>query len=220
MNGAYPDYLTYRALYHRYYCGRTGDELLDLIEPINGSCVLDLCGGEGQLTRGAIIRRARLVLLVDAEKDMVREDIQAMKGVAVETATVHEALRRISKDRTGPFNRVVCRQAVNYWLDEETAKLLASVLTPGGIFAFNTFNQKPAIEPSVRKYQFDGYAFVELSWLVGETVHHVQTREGLPPHTTTFRWISPERFREILDPYFHVDEKFDGKTTLYRCVKK
>lgn len=214
----YPDYETYRALYVRYYNGRDVAELLRLLYPLDGTSVLDLCGGDGRLTLKALAAGARTVALVDVESKMVPSVLWQHEQVRVIIREVCFALS--ASIMSGElFDRIVCQQAVNYWLDEDTAGNVANVLEPGGIFAFNTFNQKPPEKPRALQYELEGRAFVEVSWLVGDKVHHLQVRDGMRPHHTVFRWLSPERLRELLNPYFNVSEERRGKTSLYRCEK-
>lgn len=218
MSQTYPDYKTYRALYARYVNGRDVGELAELLEPLQNTKVLDLCGGEGLLSLAAYERGAKEVHWVDQEPTMISPEF-AKSRVLKRIAGVASTLELFCK-RGVVYDRAVCRQAVNYWLDAGSANLLARVLVRGGIFAFNTFNQKPSKEPHIKTYQQDGHMFVEVSWLVGETVRHVQVRDGMEPHSTSFRWISPERFRELLEPYFQVHEDRRDKTSLYKCAKR
>lgn len=215
----YPDHATYRALYLRYLQGRGAHELLELLQPLTLVRFLDLCCGEGQLTRGAIEANVRHAFMVDAEPKMLPLEERLAPLAQMFPFSVERALDYFRQERMH-FERVACRQAVNYWLDERTARSLFGVMTPKGVFAFNTFNEKPPEKPRVLEYELEGHHFTEVSWLVGEDVHHVQVRSGLPPHRTTFKWISPERFREILDPFFEVEEIRKGKSSLYRCIAK
>jgi SAM-dependent methyltransferase len=215
---AYPDHERYRELYQRYYDGRDVGELLDLLEPLEGARVLELCGGDGRLSLAALDRGAAHVRLVDAEAAMVPEEARNHPNLRVWITSADGALLT---SEAGTYDRIVCRQAVNYWLDRKIAQRLYHVLKPGGVFAFNTFNQKPPEVPRVLEYELDGHAFVEVSWLVDGTVHHLQVRRGLEPHYTSFTWLSPEALAEILaPPYFEVSCEVRGKTSLYRCVKK
>lgn len=218
MSG-YPEHATYHALYLRYLQGRDAKELLELLEPLPLARFLDLCCGEGQLTHGALKAGVRHAYMVDAEPKMLPLQSRLRPLAQMLPMTVESALRFFRAERRH-FERVACRQAVNYWLDEKTAKGLHGIMTPKGIFAFNTFNEKPAEKPRVLEYELEGHHFAEVSWLVGEWVHHVQVRDGMPPHTTRFKWIPPERFRELLEPYFEVEEIRKGKSSLYRCIAK
>lgn len=219
MTGDYPDHITYRELYLRYFQGRDAGELLQLLEPLQGLRLLDLCCGEGQLTLGALERGAASAVSVDAESAMIAPRLRQNRRAGILIASVQDALRALQADGK-KFDRAVCRQAVNYWLNEETVQLLAAVLIRGGVFVFNTFNQRPTEKPRVLEYELQGHCFVEVSWLVGEIVHHLQVRDGLPAHFTSFQWLSPERLQELLTPYFTVSEQRHGKTSLYQCERR
>ena len=201
MTEKYPDHETYRALYKRYYDGRDVAELLRLLKPIDGMRVLDLCGGDGRLSLAALVEGASNVELVDASAAMIPPPILADRHIHVRVQKVHDALLGL-RMRLDSFDRIVCRQAVNYWLNTITAGLVSRVLKPSGVFVFNTFNQRPLEKPYVSEYELDGYAFTEVSWLVGDTVHHVQVRDGMAPHCTSFKWLSPDRLRTLLEPPF------------------
>ncbi len=214
----YPTYETYRALYARYH-GKGVTDLLQPLAPLEGANVIDLCGGDGRLTFKMIEAGARSILFVDAEARMVPSELRRLGQVQVQIKDVRRALSdAFARGKT--YDRAVCQQAVNYWLDGETARLLAMALRPGGTFVFNTFNEKPSEKPRVLEYDLDGHAFVEVSWLVGDDVHHLQARDGMAPHHTVFKWLSPERLREILGPYFVVSEVRNGKTSLYQCERR
>ena len=213
----YPDHKTYGELYSRYFEGRDIAELLQLLEPLQGMNVADLCGGEGRATIAALERGAEHVTLVDAESKMIPPELRAHSRISVRVAKVE--LTFLLLPHTS-LDRVVCRQAVNYWLNDETVKSLADAMKPGGIFAFNTFNEEPPLKPRKLQYERNGYLFVELSWLVGDVVHHVQIREGMAPHCTSFKWLPRELLHEILEPHFTIVEDRREKTSLYRCVKK
>ncbi len=218
MTTRFPNCVTYRELYARYYDGRDFEELLKLLKPIKGTNFLDLCGGDGELTLKALKKGARKATLVDAEPTMVPSPLFGNRKIQVLVSNVMSALFNL-QGLSDLFDRAVCRQAVNYWLDVNSAKMLASVLKSQAVFVFNTFNQKPPEKPRVLEYEMGGHSFAEVSWLIGDRVHHLQVREGLRPHHTEFKWLSPKEIRKLLEPYFDVEEIQDGKTSLYRCVK-
>lgn len=219
----YPDRETYGKLYARYTAenGRSVNELLDLAgDDFTGMRVLDLCGGGGEMAKAAFARNAEYVLLQDGTEEMFGERDENIDYTVREVGFFLED--PWYKEDGHRFDVVLCRQAVNYWLDEEMAEELASIMEPGGTFVFNTFNKKPSLRPKVKKYKFHGIEYVEMSWLdcFDNMVHHVQCREGMAPHTTSFKWISPFQFQEWLQPYFEVERKTDGAATLYCCKKK
>ena len=224
----YPDHVRYEALYQRYF-RRGPDALLDLLWTPNvynlaGQTLLDLCGGGGRLSREAK-RRGAAVTYLDAEPAMTPEDLVLGGEIAVEFGTVADYLSEV-RFRGRRFDFIACQQAINYWLIPGLAEVLADCLSLGGTFIFNTFNTKPSRQPTVKTYEMtdaigDPQSFVEVSYLDDNGfVHHFQGRTGLAPHTTKFRWISPEQFREWLEPAFGViDEQRDGPTSIWRCTR-
>lgn len=219
MNREYPDFATYRLLYQRFYDGRSSDELLGLAGNVSGKRILDCCGGDGRLTQSAIRLGAREIVIIDEEEKMIPPEIRNTSRVSVYISDVLEGLHKLGRQGE-TFDCVACQQAVNYWLDPLSAKLVSLVLSTQGSFVFNTFNRKPSEKPMVKEYELDGHSFVEVSWSVGDTVNHIQIRSGMDPHFTSFRWFSPDALSEILTPYFTVIVKEDGPTSLYLCRKK
>ena len=91
----------------------------------------------------------------------------------------------------------------------------------GGVFVFNTFNTRPSGTPKVKQYHYQDISFTEISYVnPDDKVYHVQIRQGYPPHIAEFKWISPEKFDEILSPYFKIERIIRNRTDYYRCVKK
>lgn len=211
----YPSAETYRKLYQRFYEGRSVQDLIELAHPIEDKTVLDLCGGDGRLALKAVQCGAKAVILVDREKNMTVES----PDIKIFISSVQEFLNDC-KTWKCKFDRILCQQAVNYWLDHNTAKLVSEVLKQEGIFVFNTFYNKPSEKPTAKAYEIDGLNFVEISWLVGNMVHHVQIMEGMESHTTEFMWLSPEYLMDTLSEYFDVEVKRDRNSSLYRCIKK
>ncbi|MBI4992291.1 MAG: class I SAM-dependent methyltransferase [Candidatus Harrisonbacteria bacterium] len=216
---SYPDHKTYRRLYRRFYEGRPAEKLIKIAGLVAGKNVLDLCGGDGRLSLVVVKLGAKSVCLIDRERAMVSNKARLHSKIKVFINTVESQLEEFM-ERGRYFDCIFCQQAVNYWLNDNTAKLVADVLAEGGVFVFNTFNRKPPEKPMIKKYEIDGKKFLEVSWLVGDLVHHVQKREGLPCHITSFRWLSPDYLADILDTYFSVTVKKDGNTSLYRCIRK
>ncbi len=219
MTENYPDFATYQQLYQRFYDGRPSTELLELLGPIAGKHLVDLCGGDGRLTRAALQMGVQHVTLVDAAAAMVVPALWQEPRVDIRIMQVADWLTacHVNNDRV---DVIACQQAVNYWLDAETAPLIAAVLAPGGAFVFNTFHQQPPTTPVVKQYQLEGHAFAEVSWLVGDILHHLQVREGLAPHYTSFRWLPAELLQHLLAPHFNIRILRKGSTALYQCIKK
>lgn len=216
------DSKTYKELYKRFYDKRGPEELLDLAGSLKDKTILDLCAGDGRLSLEAIKRGANCIYVVEKERQMLSE---ALWQNAYEPPNIILPLVEKVEELLTTFgdinhmDAVFCQQAVNYWLNGDTAKLVADILKKNHFFIFNTFSQKPPEKPAVKEYELDGKKFVEVSWLVGETVHHIQIREGMTPHISKFKWLSPEYLDEILKPYFAIEVIRDGNTAIYRCSK-
>ena len=208
----YPDHVTYARVYARYLTGKRTSQLLDAAGPLADKDVLDLCAGGGRLSLMAQERGAR-VTAVDSSPDMAEG---LPPGVRSFIQDVPDWLQLSGSPDM--FDAVFCQQAVNYWLTPTLAETLSHVIRPGGLFVFNTFNRKPSPVPTIKQYALEGVQFVESSWLsAGNQVEHVHMREGEPPHTTRFSWISPEQYSEWLSPYFEAKEHQEGATSLWVC---
>lgn len=221
METRYPDHKTYEALYAKYL-ERGVDEIVGALPKIAGASVLDLCGGNGRLSRALLERDAAVVRLVDREQSMAPRDLvlgELGRFVFI-CEDVPDYLEMMSVNALESHDYAVCQQAINYWLTSITAKHVAGVLKTGGMFVFNTFNEKPSETPRVKQYVHEGHSFVEIAWCIGNIVHHVQVRDGMTPHYTMFYWIPSEQYRKILEPYFVVEEKRNGRSSLYVCTKK
>lgn len=216
MSG-YPDCETYKALYKKYYSGRKPAELLDLAGDLKGKTIVDICAGDGRLSLEAAKRGAQ-VYLIEQEKQMISQEAAHDPNIRAISSNIFVWMDNIQS--LYEFDCAFCQQGVNYWLNAPTISLLPYILRDGGLFIFNTFNKRPPEKPMVKEYELDGKKFVETSWLVGDTIHHVQVREGMEPHTTSFQWLSPEYLDKILSPYFTIEVKNDGPSALYRCSRK
>ncbi|MCC5611142.1 hypothetical protein LC612_31405 [Nostoc sp. CHAB 5834] len=209
----YPAHSVYASLYARFFKEERLNELLALAGPLDKKTVADLCGGGGRLSLAAKAAGAQ-VTLVDESRLMTN----GVKGVPVVNKRVSAYLLFSVKNES--LDGAFCQQAVNYWLTPSTASSLAAALKQGGFFVFNTFNKKPSAAPLVKQYTLDGVSFVETNWLVDDRmVHHIQVREGEEPHFTSFQWLSPEEFREMLSPYFKVTEHVSGPSSIYVCTR-
>ncbi|TSC83280.1 MAG: hypothetical protein G01um101419_110 [Parcubacteria group bacterium Gr01-1014_19] len=215
----YPDGRTYYALYQRFADHRVPKDLIRRAGPLDGKLALDLCGGSGRLALMAVEEGARMAWLVEQEEAMIFSEAWLDPKIRVAVSDVESALFDLQKFGA-EFQAVFCQQAVNYWLNERTVDLLANVMPKDGVFIFNTFIARPPEKPVVKEYGLDGHSFVEVSWAVGDVVHHVQVRDGLSSHTTTFKWLSQKSFRAILEKRFSVEVQCEDKTAIYCCVKK
>lgn len=75
-------------------------------------------------------------------------------------------------------------------------------------------------ELSGQAYEFQ---FAEIAYFDGRVVHHVQAREGMRMHLTTFQWIEPRRFESLFNLWVAEERltKWDrireGTTDTYVC---
>ena len=212
----------YQALYAKYLRHRSADELIDVAGKVRGKVVWDLCCGGGEMAFSCFMQGAARIFAVDSCEKMMGEFLTQQFNppkVTRCTMSIEDFLGDDSKRDPEP-DIVLCRQAVNYWLNEQTVKDLAARMPKGSVFVFNTFNRKPGKTPHVKSYSFEGHDFVEVSWCLGNYVLHVQIRDGMEPHMTSFWWISPEDFRELLGEWFSIKKTDDGHTSIYKCVRK
>ena len=213
---------TYNLLYKRYL-KRSPRELLELAGMKEGDVVWDLCAGSnGIVAEEALKMGAKKVIAIDANTEVtclreLSDKVKVACGYA-ESFFASFLIQRSKLTEDVP-NVVVCRQGTNYWFEKESIKNLASTMLPGSMFVFNTFRQEPSPEPSFKKYEIDGRHYVEVWQLNDDIVHHVQIAEGLEPHSTSFRWITPEEFETTLKPFFNVKVHVDNKSSIYVCER-
>lgn len=213
----YPDHRTYAILYARYFKPERLDALLDGL-PLEGNVVLDLCCGEGRVALEAVARGATLVFAVDECPDMIPEDLMHNNKIILVPFSVEHILESWTFRKV---RVVVCQQAINYWLTRQMCCCLADVVEPGGIFAFNTFNSCPPLIPRTLSYELGGRHYWECSYTIPPSViQHVQVCEGMSPHVTSFRWLSEESIRAMLEDWFEVSVVNDGPSSIYRCRRK
>lgn len=209
----YPKFDVYEKLYKRYF-KKGVDYLIDEGNIQNDDKVLDLCGGNGRLTR-RLKMLSNDVTYVDQEKDMIPADLEDL-GVNVKNMSVQEFVNGNEDE----FDKVFCEQAVNYWMLHIDIQKFSKMLKKNGLFIFNTFSSRPSEKPMIKEYVIDDISYLEISYLVDNKVSHVQIREGFEPHFTVFDWISEEDYRSILEPYFDIEIKDNGKSALYICRRK
>lgn len=246
----YPSKERYEALYSRFL-QKGVDYLIDVAELEPMERVLDLCCGSGRLSK-RILEAHDPELLVGVEQCQGMVDHEwwaeyvpaagdqykkkpwsgASEFTTCRVRLCIEPVRVFFSTWAGliqPFDVVFCQQAVNYWLDENTAELVALMLSDdGGRFVFNTFKEPPSKIPQVKQYlaghagEADASHAVEVYYMTDDNmVHHIQARTGHEPHQTKFRWISPREFEDLLSPHFHVAVRTDeGKSAVYVCTRK
>ena len=207
----YPKHEIYKELYKRYF-KKGVFYLIDQANINKSDKVLDLCGGNGRLTK-ELIKFAKDVTYVD--QDMIPDNLEDF-GIKI----INKSIKDFLNTNTEKYDKVFCEQAINYWLLDVDLKKFSNVFNKNGLFIFNTFCQKPSIKPLVKEYCINDINYVEISYLVGKKVNHVQIRENYEPHFTAFDWISKEEYLKILSPYFDIQVIENEKSSLYVCRRK
>ena len=209
----YPEYRVYEKLYKRFF-SKGVQYFIDAAHLTAEDKVLDICGGNGRLTK-ELIKVCTDVSYLDREKDMIPIDLQE-KGITVYNDTVENWVNNTSQK----YTKVFCEQAVNYWLTTVDMEKFSNIFEKDGLFVFNTFSNKPPEKPMVKSYTIDSLDYLEISYLVDGKVYHIQVCEGLEPHFTIFDWISKEEYIQLLSPYFNVKIEDNEKSSLYICKRK
>lgn len=213
MNTKYPFYYIYEELYKRYF-KRSVKDLIDLGNVKKTDKVLDLCGGNGRLTK-ELIKLSSDVSYLDGEKDMIPKEIYE-SHIKIYNMKIQDFI----KINNYKFDKVFCQQAINYWLLNIDIKSFCNLFNKGGLFIFNTFANKPNEKPVIKEYEIDGKSFIEISYLINNKVNHIQIKEGLEPHYTMFDYISEDKFNELLSPYFKIEIIKDNNTLIYKCERR
>ncbi len=209
----YPKYKDYEKMYKRFF-NKGVNYLIDKTTIQREDKVLDICGGNGRLTK-ELLKLCNDVSYLDKEKDMIPDELEKL-GAKVYNEDI-ESFVSHAKEK---YNKVFCEQAINYWLLYIDVEKFSNIFSSDGLFIFNTFSNKPPTTPLIKKYTIDNKQYVEISYLVNNTVEHIQIREGFPPHVTEFDWISKDKYYELLSPYFDIELFDDGKSSLYVCKRK
>lgn len=224
----YPDMQTYDILYARFLSPDKTQNMLEKAGDLTGKVFLDICCGAGRLTEAAMLAQTSRNIIIDSEAAMIAKKLKS-SYVQKYIMSVEDALDEMHRKKIDIVDIAMCQQGINYWLTRETVKKLWDVMTPGGQFIFNTFNKQPSKTPDVRQYKKTDpetgieREYVEVTWMVDDRwadVQHIQICEGLPPHYTEFKWMSPKYISDALNGYFMVKwcQKRD-KTSLYQCFR-
>ena len=209
----YPKYYIYEKLYRRYFL-KGVDYFIEEANLTSDDKVLDICGGNGRLTK-TLKDYSDDVSYLDKEKDMIPEDLENL-GIKV----YNDSIENFINNTKEKYTKVFCEQAINYWLLYINVEKFSNLFEKDGLFIFNTFSNKPLNKPMIKEYNLDDKDYLEISYLVDNKVHHIQICEGYEPHFTVFDWISEEQFKELLSPYFDIKIKNDGKSSLYICKRR
>jgi len=210
----------YNILYKRYL-DRDPKELLEMASLKEGDRVLDLCAGaNGRATKAAIKMGASYVVPVDLNPNVKKLHAVNHALVYPYCEDIGGFLQYAHILKNEKFDVVICQQGVNYWFKKNLAGKLWSIMRKGARFVFNTFNKKPSDIPQVKEYTMDGnHHYVEVAWMSGKNVQHVQIFNNAKPHFTEFRWIPEEEFVSVMEPTFDVKIKREGSTDIYVCTK-
>jgi len=147
-----------------------------------GMRLLDLCGGTGAVSREAIRRGAdpNDITLVDLNPRC--DDIPIWQAE-------RDANRIVGAlDGLGPFDYVVCRQAIAYLdLSRDWFSRLAPAIKIGGVFAFNSFPVPQWGRPwRFKSHKYEGRRFYEAALHVGDRIIHLQASPRIGADLTTF----------------------------------
>lgn len=209
----YPSYLEYEKIYKRYL-SKGVNYLIELTDIKKDDKVLDLCGGNGRLTK-ELLKYSNDVSYLDKEEDMIPIELMDL-GINVYNEDIKEFIKHHNKK----YDKVFCMQAVNYYLNDIDIEKFSELFNKEGEFIFNTFKNKPSNKPLVKEYTIDDDNYLEVSYLVNDEVYHIQIKEGHLPHFTKFNYISKEKYVELLSPYFDLNIIETEKTSVYICKKK
>lgn len=211
MSEHYPIGKDYEVMYRKYF-RRSPLELINLVKINKGDKIVDLCGGTGRLTK-ELLKMDCETTYVDASTCMILPELLDR------VERIHMGAEIFFEWCENKYNGVFCQQGVNYWLTEETAKLLAKIIVFGGFFVFNTFWRRPNDIPTMSSYEINDKRYVEVAYHINGMVHHVQCCEGYPPHITQFAYISPEEIKEWLGKYFKLTEHKKGNTVIWHAER-
>lgn len=209
----YPKYYIYEKLYRRYFL-KGVDYFIKEANLTSEDKILDICGGNGRLTK-ELIKFSNNVSYLDKEKDMIPQDLESL-GIKV----YNDSIEKFVENTKQKYTKVFCEQAINYWLLNINIQKFSKLFEKDGLFIFNTFSNKPSNKPLIKEYTLDNKSFLEISYLINNKVQHIQVCEGYEPHFTVFDWISEEQYKKLLSPYFDIEIKNDSKSSLYICKRR
>jgi len=209
----YPKYYIYENLYKRYFL-KGVDYLIKEANLSSNDKILDICGGNGRLTK-ELIKISNDVSYLDKEKDMIPSNLKEL-GIKV----YNDSIENFVNNTKEKYTKVFCEQAINYWLSNIDIYKFSNIFSKNALFIFNTFSNKPTNKPMIKEYVLDNINYLEISYLIDNKVYHIQICEGYEPHFTVFDWISKEKYIELLSTYFEVKVNDNGKSSLYICKRK
>jgi len=208
---AFPKGEDYEFLYSRYF-----DKGVDyIVNYVEGTKVLDLCGGTGRLSK-KLIEHGYDVTYLDICERMCLLD----KSVPRIISTVED----FAKSEGVVFDSIVCMQAINYWFKTTDINSLAEHIKTGGKLIFNTFINKPSDEVSHKRYEKGQYQYDEEYWVENNLIKHYQrvfkNSIKVDEHYTEFDYISIEEYLNKLKYSFDVKVVTNSGSAIFVCTKK
>lgn len=239
----YPNHTTYEKLYARFINQENLKRMFDLVKDkmqFNGSMFFDICCGNGRASIEAAERGFGRFCLLDQESAMIPEDIKwriskktknnlGFLEVYIYCEELNSFLKNRPKKFFSPFiwskkkklgyDLAMCEQAINYWASRGNFELLKEYIHPNGYLVFNTFNQQPPTKEKalIKNYNIGTDSYMEISWLDGEDVKHIQILNEEDSHFTKFKWLSKDKLKDLLNGIFNFEIFTFNKTDIYVC---
>ncbi|MCK9556142.1 class I SAM-dependent methyltransferase [Candidatus Pacearchaeota archaeon] len=210
-------YEQYVILYAKYLDNKNFESILgDTIKRKKDIVCLDLCGGTGDLSEFLLNKlQTKKVWYVDENSNMIRSSLIPHRLIKITYASVRNFIFLLNN---WEYDVVVCKQAINYWFNEEIIKQLHKSIKKHGILMFNTFTNIPETYSS-KKYTYNNRNYFELNTVSkNNIIMHTQHCEDLID-TNSFPYISEKEFKDVLEKYFNIDLIKIKNSAYYICKK-
>ncbi len=125
----YPKYYIYEKLYRRYFL-KGVDYFIKEAEVTTTDKVLDICGGNGRITK-KLAKFSNNVSYLDRERDMIPEDLEQL-GIKI----YNDSIENFVNNANEKYTKVFCEQAINYWLLNIDIKKFSNIFEKGRIIHF------------------------------------------------------------------------------------
>lgn len=192
-----------------------------------GEPLLDLCGGAGAVSRALLCGQPKgslpnpYIVLFDLKpRACWWADAQERLGRFREIRGDANRLDTYPGIRPESFGVVVCRQAMGYLEPEKVIPAVATVLTPGGRFVFNTFKKPSRVR--FKTYLHDGVRYVEAHLYLWGRIVHLQARlsHQSGADLTVFRYWPREYLQGVLEANgFAVQVHEANRSLRWLCTK-
>lgn len=198
---------------------RDPKELLGLasamfVQGLSDVTLLDLCCDGGILAEEARKLYVDKIIHVE-EKPEMASHLTSDETLDVRCMGITSCLKSL-QDKS--VEVIFGQWNIGSWLNEETVIDLQRVLASYGSFIFRVQNTKPHETPLPMIYSLNGRKYSKTAWSVGDTVYCTYSVQGYAPCFYEFKWMSSEQYRELLSPYFVVEEFKKADNSLYRCI--